>query len=51
MHTYTDGWHDGYRIAREDLAAALSEKANETNDEELVSYLDMLASWIENGEI
>lgn len=51
MHTYTDGWHDGYKIAREDLVAALSEKAEQTEDDELGPYLDMLASWIENGEI
>jgi hypothetical protein len=50
MSDYTSGWHDGYKQSREDLVEQLTEKADQTQDEDMVEALEWLITMLENGE-
>ncbi len=50
MSDYTEGWHDGYKQSREDLVEQLVEKAEQTEDQDMVEAMEWLITMLENGE-
>lgn len=49
--TYTDGWNDGFRQAREDLLEKLIDKAESTDNDDQGAALEWLITLLENDEI